>query len=375
MRIWRGDNGGGELLVRWGLSWEGDVMARTWSGGGAGLWGCSKLGATLTGAMVMMGVAAWIVRESPARAGGGGSEGARQEGPVASGERERFVAEVERRLKGCHERVAAAGTAVLVGIDEAGRSRDALTNQQIATRSADANFKNATLAREIAEIAVVEYVEGIFKQEDATLAGELKLAESEAARAQDALEFTKQRLAKIKEVSKGTAAEVAVEYSYEDNVLNAERREPKARLAIGQAQFKLKFLREYTKPRRVKELQAEVERLRAGELAKKAIWESEKAKERRHETQIASSDRNLSAMEGVEALKRAFGIDDKIRVEMAKIAKSTTIDQVHAEAITGLLDELERVVDHVEAEAAVARVDRLKTAIKGASLSSGRSKP
>ena len=171
----------------------------------------------------------------------------------------------------------------------------------------------------------------------------LKLAESEAGRAQDALEFTKQRLAKIKEVSKGTAAEVAVEYSYEDRVLDAERREPKARLAREQAQFKLKFLREHTKPRRVKELQAEVEKLRADELAKKAVWESEKAKERRLEAQIASSDRNVSAVQGVEALKRAFGIDEKIRDEMAKIAKSVTIDQAHAKTITDLLDELERV--------------------------------
>ncbi len=349
-------------------------MARALSGGGVGLWGCSKLGATLWGALVMMGVSAWIVRESPARAGGDGSAGARQEQPAVSAERDRFVAEVERRLKGCHERVAAVGAAVLAGIDEAGRSRDALTNQQIATHSADANFKNATLAREIAEIAVVEYVEGIFKQDDATLEGTLKLAESEAARAQDALEFAKQRLAKIKEVSKGTAAEVAVEYSYEDHVLDAQRREPKARLAMEQEQFKLKFLREFTKPRRVKELQAEVEKLRADELAKKAVWESEKAKARRLEAQIASSLRNVSAVQGVEALKRAFGIDEKIRDEMAKIAKSATIDQAHAKTITGLLDELEGVVDQVEAEAAAARVDRMKEAIKQASRASGRPK-
>jgi hypothetical protein len=350
-------------------------MARSLSGGGAGLWGCSKLGATLTGALVMMGVAAWIVRESPARGGGVGAEGARQEQPPASGERERFVAEVERRLKGCHERVAAVGASVLAEIDEGARGRDRLTNQQIATHSALANYKNATLAREVAEIAVVEYEEGIFKQEDATLAGELKLAESEVARAQDALEFTKRRLAKIKEVSKVTAAEVAVEYSYEDNVLNAERREPKARLAMEQAQLKVKFLREFTKPRRIKQLQAEVERLRADELAKKAIWETEKAKERRLEAQIASSDRNVSAMQGVEPLKRAFGIDEKIRDEMAKIAKSTTVDQAGAKTITDSLSELEGLVDQVEADSAAARVDRMKTAIKQASLSSGRPKP
>ena len=193
--------------------------------------------------------------------------------------------------------------------------------------------------------------------------------------AQDAVEFTKRRLAKIKEVSKGTAADVALEYAYEDNALNAERREPKARLALEQAQLKLKFLREYTKPRRIKQQQAEVERLRADEFAKKAVWENEKAKERRLAEQVASSDRNASSAQGVEALKRAFGIDEKIRDEMAKSAKSATIDQARAKAITDSLSELEGLVDQVEAEAAAARVDRIKAAIKQKSLSSGRPKP
>ncbi len=44
------------------------------------------------------------------------------------------MVEAERRLKGCHERIAAVGASVLAGIDEAGGSRDGLTNQQIATK-------------------------------------------------------------------------------------------------------------------------------------------------------------------------------------------------------------------------------------------------
>ncbi len=220
-----------------------------------------------------------------------------------------------------------------------------------------------------------EYVEGIFLQDNATLQGEVKLAESEAARAQDAVEFTKLRLAKIKDVSKGNAADIALEYTYEDNALNAERREPKARLALEQAQTKLKFLREHTKPRRTKQLQAEVERLRADEFAKKAVWESEKVKERRLEEQIARPDRSISAAQGVEAFKRAFGIDEKIRDELAKIAKDARIDQAYAKTITDSLTELEGLVERVEAEAAAARVDRMRAAIKQGLLSSGRPKP
>ena len=41
------------------------------------------------------------------------------------------------------------------------------------------------LAREVAEIGIVEYREGIAKQEEATIAGEVKLAESELGQAKD----------------------------------------------------------------------------------------------------------------------------------------------------------------------------------------------
>ena len=48
--------------------------------------------------------------------------------------------------------------------------------------------------------------------------GGLKLAESDLARAQDAVESTKDRLTGIKKVSRGNAADVAVEFTYEDFV-------------------------------------------------------------------------------------------------------------------------------------------------------------
>ncbi len=49
--------------------------------------------------------------------------------------------------------------------------RDSLTNQKIATQGAEASFQNAKLTREVAEIAVKEYEEGIFLQDKATCRG------------------------------------------------------------------------------------------------------------------------------------------------------------------------------------------------------------
>ena len=84
------------------------------------------------------------------------------------------------------------------------------TNQKITVKSAEANFENAKLTREVAEIAVVEYEEGIFKQDQATIEGEIKLAESELARARDSIEFAKDQLAKIKQASRGTAEDLSL---------------------------------------------------------------------------------------------------------------------------------------------------------------------
>jgi multidrug efflux pump subunit AcrA (membrane-fusion protein) len=60
--------------------------------------------------------------------------------------------------------------------------RDQLVNQRITTKSAEANYLNAKLTREVAEIAVREYVEGVYVQDLATVEGEIKLAESDVMR-------------------------------------------------------------------------------------------------------------------------------------------------------------------------------------------------
>jgi HlyD family secretion protein len=55
----------------------------------------------------------------------------------------------------------------------------------IALQSAAADYENAKLTREVAEIAVVEYTEGIFKQDLDTVKGELALAESDLNHTRD----------------------------------------------------------------------------------------------------------------------------------------------------------------------------------------------
>jgi hypothetical protein len=144
--------------------------------------------------------------------------------------------------------------------------------QQIATRKAEAEYHNARLAREIAEITVREYLEGLYSQEIATINGEIALAESDLQRAQDQLDRARRMDEKgfIPVYPKGVE-ELSVK---------------KARFALEQARSKKKVLVDYTRPKRIKALKSEVEKARADELAKKAAWELEKSKESALEREV-----------------------------------------------------------------------------------------
>ena len=154
--------------------------------------------------------------------------------------------------------------------------KDQLTNQRITTESAKANFGNATLTREVAEIAVIEYKEGIYKQDLATVEGEIKLAESDLSRAEDRVEWA-QRMYVKGYVSKAQA-------------VSEELALKKARFAKEQADSKKMVLEEYTKSKTIKELESEVEKARSDELAKKATHELESGKEKKLEKQIAACE-------------------------------------------------------------------------------------
>jgi HlyD family secretion protein len=148
--------------------------------------------------------------------------------------------------------------------------KDQLVNQRIATKSADANHENAKLTREVAEIAVVEYVEGIFKTQFMESEGNIKIAEAELVVAEDQLNAEpKQKGSEL--VTK--RAKLAV---------------LRARFALEKAQSRQKLLVDYTKGKKIKELHSAVEKARAEELSKKAILALENMKEKRLERQIAS---------------------------------------------------------------------------------------
>jgi HlyD family secretion protein len=151
--------------------------------------------------------------------------------------------------------------------------KDRLANQKITTQAAEANFRNTSLTREVAEIAVIEYTEGIFKQDMKTVLDEIKMATSDLARVIDRVDWANQMYAKgYVTKAQATSEEIALQ---------------KAFTALEQAISKRSVLEKYTKNKTTKKLKSEVEKARSDELARKATWERETAKTEHIERDIA----------------------------------------------------------------------------------------
>ena len=102
----------------------------------------------------------------------------------------RLVAADQRSLNGVYVRLIRLTEQTLKD-PRWSQLRDQLVNQRVATESAKANYQNAKLTREIAEIAITEYTDGIFLEDLATVEGKIRLARSDLQRSRDMLEYVK----------------------------------------------------------------------------------------------------------------------------------------------------------------------------------------
>ena len=237
-----------------------------------------------------------------------------------------FVSDSRKTLRKLKEEILTLAKQAMETADTTGRSqanvRDLIINQEITAKSAAANYENAKLTREVAEIAIVEYEQGIFIQDELTADGELKLAESNLIRATDVIGLAKDRAAKIKDASDGSVYNLGMEFSYEDQIGESEQRESRARMAVQEARSKLELLRKFTKAKRVTELQIAVAKERATELARQAQWEREKLKLVKLQEKVKKQDSASLPDEGVRSLlKHAISIVEELKSKLDLAAK------------------------------------------------------
>jgi HlyD family secretion protein len=148
--------------------------------------------------------------------------------------------------------------------------RDQLINQRITTESAKANFQNAKLRREEAELVLGQYRDDLLPREQRELEAEVKVAESELDLAEE----------EQKEIARHEQSPIMLK--------RASVPVARARLTLEKVKNRLHILTVYTKHQRIKEFQSEVEKAHSNELAKQATAELEKSKEAKLERQIAA---------------------------------------------------------------------------------------
>jgi len=291
--------------------------------------------------------------------------------PSPSSSQSDFVAEIHRTLKTQRDRLIQIANQVLsVPRDPLYRSepRDQLVNQQVTTMSAAANYENAKLTREVAEIAVVEYSEGIFVQDQQTAEGLVKLAQSDLFRQHTGPGGLQDPLARIERASKGSVRDLAIEFGLRDGIVDFQRRERKARLEVEKAESKVRMLGKYTKPIRLRELQAEVETARADELAKRTAYEMEMAKEKRLAAAVAEEDRARRAPSHAKervlsSLADAIAVEQQIRAKLIEAATDGKLGLPLQQDIRGLTAQLQAIIEEAEAERSALLLDRLKPRI------------
>ena len=171
--------------------------------------------------------------------------------------------------------------------------RDQLTNAQIAIKNAEVDFQNARVARELAESAVAEFVDGTFRQELDSAKADVALAESaiqQSERRRDRARKARARLAELLAGKNGVvaASDIVAELDIEDRLDASEQSLLREKAALDRAKYRQEILERFTRDRTQKTLALEVDRARPEERAKQERWQLEQSKAHSLERQIAA---------------------------------------------------------------------------------------
>jgi HlyD family secretion protein len=151
---------------------------------------------------------------------------------------------------------------------------DNLKNQIISTSQAEAALKNASLSREVAEIAIQEYEKGLFEQDMMTYETDVMKARANLDRANDRLKWTRDMFNK--------------NYSSKAQLSSEEQTQSSAQIDYDKAVKAREVFLKFSKARNLKELYSEREKALSDELSKKQTYELELIKQKKLERQIAN---------------------------------------------------------------------------------------
>jgi hypothetical protein len=260
-------------------------------------------------------------------------------------------------------------------LDQLDNLEDQVPIQKSRIEAVNADLRTARLKREIAELALTEYEQGIFAQEKAAAEDEIKIAKDELEKARANIPVARDRLVRIRLAAKGSTSDLNNEFVFTGRETSAQLSVRKAEFVLEQAESKLKVLLEYTKVVRIKYLQSDVEKTRSNELARKATWQLEESRLKKLERLIKARDlpsaqsasRILHHRQALAVLDRAIPIEERLRTKMEQLTKDEKSAQPLRKEIQDLSDQLRALVDQAEIEHSAAQFDTLKTRFQSAS--------
>ncbi|WZO99092.1 hypothetical protein EP7_000685 [Isosphaeraceae bacterium EP7] len=140
----------------------------------------------------------------------------------------------------------------------------------VAAKLAEAEYLRARMTRVVAEVDVLVDTETRFKEDVERFRGEIALAKSEVARARERLRWS-ERFSK----STKLADQLALE---------------KAKFTLEQSMTKLEVLRKYTQKNRIKEREAEIEKAKGDDNAKKEVFDQARSRLDERNLPLPTSD-------------------------------------------------------------------------------------
>ncbi len=220
----------------------------------------------------------------------------------------------------------------LIGRLDSTPLRDQLAAQKTVTQRSKEADENAKLKREVAEIALKEYEEGVYPSDKATIQGEIRLAETSLEKAkvrQDRTRRARQKLSNLLSRKEGdtTSGDIVAEIDLEDRLDAGEQAILRGTQMLERAQAKLNVLENYTKGKTIRELKSELNKALSEELARKQTYQLNTTMESKLEKQIASC-RLVSPRDGIVVYANAPPQPTSIE-EGARVRERQMIVSIH----------------------------------------------
>ncbi len=272
-----------------------------------------------------------------------------------------FIAAARRTQKEQHDRMTRLANQLIKTADVPHLFEGRIAMQPFKLESARASLRSAELAREAAEIALVEFEKGM-PQEEVHAKEQLKLAQRHLERLRQHIPQSKERRAQIEQAAKGANIDVAP-------LVSAELEEKKAVSETELAESKLKALINDTHPEQLEHLRSAVDKATAAERTAQAQRQFEQSVSTRLKAMVKARDVAASAKaapsrhdrQALAALERAISVEERLRPKVEQLLKDGNASEQLRQEIQDLTAQVQSLIDQAEIERTAAQFEELKT--------------